>query len=453
MNFTCVGTAAPGCPVERSSTGLGRLSFSQLPQPLPCFIESRVLFAKRKSHLLRPILWIVVETRSRNRCHTNFFHQIFRERDIIREPKRTDVRHHVVRPTRTKAPESRLLQSRYQTIPSRTVSISEIFVISTRQTQSSRASLLQRSRSTHGKKIMNFANRICDRRRRHRPPHPPSCHAVTLRQTINRDRSLAHTFEARHRNVLRAVVKNMLVDLIRDGQNVELNTQIANQFQFAACENLASRIVGRVENYRFGPMMKSRTQLALIKRPFTVGCNRWTQLHEYRLRAGQHRVRPVILVKRFEDHHLVALVANRQQRRNHGLGRTTTHRDLRLWINRDPLPFLHLPGNCIPQTLRAPCNRVLIDVRGNCFLRGSLDLGRSRKIRKALRQVNRTMQHGLPRHLADDGLSKMLNFVAKKMLRLENHISHNWLRLAQDNPPRTRREDALVRPAEQSSAI
>ena len=41
------------------------------------------------------------------------------------------------------------------------------------------------------------------------------------------------------------------------------------------------------------------------------------------------------------------------------------------------------------------------------------------------------MQHGLPRHLANDGLGKVLNFVAEKMLRLDDYISHNPLRLAQ----------------------
>src|ERR1700678_571711 len=89
---------------------VGTLSFTQLPQPTPRLIQGRILFAKRKSHLLRPIPRIVVETRSRHRRHANFFHQIFRERHIIGEPKRADVRHYVVSSARTKATESRFRQ-------------------------------------------------------------------------------------------------------------------------------------------------------------------------------------------------------------------------------------------------------------------------------------------------------------------------------------------------------
>src|ERR1700691_2043673 len=144
---------------------VGTLSLPQFPQPAPRLIQGRILFAKRKSHLLRPIPPIVVETRSRYRSHSNLFHQIFRERDVVGEPERADVRHHVVCPTRTKATESRFRQGRHQPVAPCPVSIGKIFIVSTRQPQGRRTSFLQRSRSAHGEEIMNFTNRIRDRRR------------------------------------------------------------------------------------------------------------------------------------------------------------------------------------------------------------------------------------------------------------------------------------------------
>src|ERR1700674_1375467 len=73
---------------RQSSARLAALSVPQLPQPPPRLIQSRILFAERKPHLLRTISRIIVETRSRNCRHTNFLHQMLREGQIIRESKR-----------------------------------------------------------------------------------------------------------------------------------------------------------------------------------------------------------------------------------------------------------------------------------------------------------------------------------------------------------------------------
>ena len=111
-------------------------------------------------------------------------------------------------------------------------------------------------------------------------------------------------------------------------------------------------------------------------------------------------------------------------RRDHGLGRAAANRDFALGIDRDALPQLHLPGDGIAQVLRSPGDGVLIDVGGNGFLRRAFDLGRSREIGKALRQVDGAVQHGLARHLADDRFGEVRNPAAEKRLLLDGVFCH-----------------------------
>src|SRR3982074_2134032 len=123
---------------SKARRGVAVLSVPQLTQTPRSLIQGGILFAERKPYLLRPIPRIIVKTRSRNRRHANLLDQILRELHIIREPKRTDIGHDVIRTTRTKAPESRFRQSRHQPVPPRFVSVGEIFIISSRQPQSRR---------------------------------------------------------------------------------------------------------------------------------------------------------------------------------------------------------------------------------------------------------------------------------------------------------------------------
>ncbi len=52
--------------------------------------------------------------------------------------------------------------------------------------------------------------------------------------------------------VLGAVVKNVLVNLVGDGQRVELLAQLRNQLQALAVEHAAGGIIRRVDDDRLG---------------------------------------------------------------------------------------------------------------------------------------------------------------------------------------------------------
>ena len=167
---------------------------------------------------------------------------------------------------------------------------------------------------------MHLADRIRNCKRRDRPAHAPSGHAVSLRHPIDGDGPLAHSFQAGNRNVFRPIVKNVLVDLVGDGKHVKFHAQIANQFQLCASEYFSRRIIRSIQDDRLGLVMKRRPQFALVERPLSVRHARRTQFHKPRLGATQDRVRSIVLVERLEDHDFIARIAHRQQGRNHALG-------------------------------------------------------------------------------------------------------------------------------------
>ena len=221
-------------------------------------------------------------------------------------------------------------------------------------------------------------------------------------------RAFAHAFERRERNVLRAVVKHVLVDFVGDREAVPAHAKIANDLEFGALENFSRGIIRRIENDRFRRGTKGRGEFVGIERPI-----RRLQLHESRRGARKNRVRPVIFVERLEDHDFVARIDDRHHRRHHRFGRAAANRDLALGIDRYALRALEFRGDGVAERLRAPGDRVLIDVRGDGRLRRVLDFGGRGKIGKALREIDGAIAHRQPRHFADYGFGEAFSFRGK----------------------------------------
>src|ERR1039457_5716962 len=89
---------------------------AQLFQASRGFVQCLRLFAERKTHLLGAVFWLFVETRSRHAGNSNFPHQMRRELDVIGEPERADVGHHVIGAPRPIADEPGFLERRNQMI-------------------------------------------------------------------------------------------------------------------------------------------------------------------------------------------------------------------------------------------------------------------------------------------------------------------------------------------------
>ena len=208
--------------------------------------------------------------------------------------------------------------------------------------------------------------------------------------------------------MLGAVVEHVLVDFVGDRKGIPAHAEIADAFEFGALENFAGGIIRRIEDDRLGRGTERRGEFIGIERP--IGR---LQLDEARRRAGKNRIRPIIFVERFEDHHFVARIDDRHHRRHHRLGRAAADGDLALGIDGHALRALEFRGDGVAKCLCAPGDGVLIDVRVDGRLRGVLDFGGRGKIGKALRQIDGAVAQRQPRHFADYGFGEAFGFRGK----------------------------------------
>ena len=222
--------------------------------------------------------------------------------------------------------------------------------------------------------------------------------------------------------MLRAIVKNVFVDFVGDREHVKLDAEIADQSQFLSREYLACWVVGRIDDDGFGRLAESAAKFFFVEGPLAAAVGWLSEFYVHWFRAAQFGVRPVILVERFEHHDLVAGVADCQQGRDHGFGRAAADRDILFGINRNALPQAHLAGDGLAQILRTPGNGVLINVGGYGALRSLFDFGRGGEIGEALRQVDRAVQHGLPRHFTNHGFREVGDAIAEEMLLYAGRI-------------------------------
>ena len=188
-------------------------------------------------------------------------------------------------------------------------------------------------------------------------------------------------------------------------------------------EDLAGRIIRRVENDGLCVGMKRGAQLLLVKSSTRRSASRRTQFHKDWLCAAQHGIRAVVLVKRLENDDFIALIADSKQCGDHRFGRPATDSNVFFRIDFDPLPLLHLPRDRVSQALGAPCDRVLVHIRSDGFLRGVLDFGWGGEVGESLRKIDGAILHGLARHFSDDGLGEVFDLIAEKML-LKGGVRH-----------------------------
>ena len=146
-----------------------------------------------------------------------------------------------------------------------------------------------------------------------------------------------------------------------------------------------------------------RPQLGLVERPV-----RLAQQHRPHDRAGEDRVRPVVLVPGLEQHDLVAGVQQRERHRDQGLGGPAGDAHLGVGIDRParvrPRGLLRDRG---PQRGGAERHRVLVVVGVDRGARGRLQLRRAREVGEALAEVDRAVLGGEPERLPDHRLGEL----------------------------------------------
>ena len=185
-----------------------------------------------------------------------------------------------------------------------------------------------------------------------------------------------------------AVVNNVLVNFIGDGEGVPAHAEVADEFQLLAREYFSRGIVRRVDDDGFGLGAERAREFVAVEIPV-----RRLKLHEARRGAGENRVGTVIFVVRLEDHDFVAGIDDSHHRRHHGFGRAAGDGDFAFGIDAHALRALEFPGDGVAQFFRAPGDGVLIDVVGDGLAGGFLHFRGRGKIRESLRHVDRVVFH------------------------------------------------------------
>ncbi len=204
----------------------------------------------------------------------------------------------------------------------------------------------------------------------------------------------------------RAIIDDVLVDLVGHRQRVVAPTQVGDQLQLRAAEDFARRIVRRVDYDRLGARAESGFELGAIDREVGLA-----QRHVTRRRAGQDHVGAVVLIERLEDDHLVTRIDHREHRRDHRLGGATGHGDVAIRIAFEPIVGARLVGDRAAEVGRTMRDRVLVIVLVDRALGRLLEFRGRGKIGKALRQVDRARGQRSTRHLADDRFGEQACFV------------------------------------------
>ncbi len=250
---------------------------------------------------------------------------------------------------------------------------------------------------------MDLADGAGQRGRSNSPAHPPAGDRIGLGQRVDGDCAVLEPRHCRGWDVpARPQVVDVLVYLIGDHEGVVPLAQLRDQGQLLDREDLAGRVVRRVDDDRTGAVGERGTQLGLVERPV-----RFPQTDEARHGAGQDRIGAVVLVHRVEQDDLVAGVEQRQQRGDHRLGRTTGHADLALGVDAPPgIGPADLRSDGTAEVGGAPGDRVLVEVGVERRLGCLLQLVGAGEVGKALREVDRVVGEGEPGHLADHRLGE-----------------------------------------------
>src|ERR1035437_4512877 len=195
-----------------------------------CRANSRVSYFLQKQKLTNclPTLTCEKKTRPGNRRHAGVGDQMTHEGSVAGHAESCDIGHHVICAMRRKAFETSTLQAGDEVVAARGVLRVEVAVVVVRQGESQHPGLLQGRGGAHRQKIVDSANRAGQVGRGKPPPHPPPGHGIRLTHTIDQDASIAHTGKRHDRDMHGAVVQDVLVDLVGNGQAIELLAKSGN---------------------------------------------------------------------------------------------------------------------------------------------------------------------------------------------------------------------------------
>ena len=270
------------------------------------------------------------------------------------------------------------------------------------KTEHRHSSLHQRSRSTHRQKVMNLLDAFHNRFSRKHIAQTPARNRVSLAQAATFNRALKHSRERRNVRMAMRSVNDMLVNFVRNHIQVVLDCKRCNNRKFFVRKDFTARICRIAKHQRLHARLRHRTfQDVRIK----AQVNR-RKRHINRSRPAKNRIRRIVLVKRREQNHLIAQIADRHHRSHHRFSTAASNHNFFLRIVTQPAKMELLVAQRLAEILCAKSNRILVRTRQSHFRKTLRKRLRRVKIRESLRQVNSPARIGNTGHSADNGISK-----------------------------------------------
>ncbi len=349
-----------------------------------------------------------VERRAGHRRHPDVLDEPHRERRVVLDPVSLqevgDVGEDVVGAPRLPRDEPRRLNVTIQKVPPGLVLRAQARVVRVGQPERGHRGFLQRVGRADGDEVVGPPDAGAEIGGSDRVPDPPARHRVRLRDPRDRHGALRHSRQRRDRRVAEAVVDDVLVDLVGDREQVVLDAERGDRLELGAREDLPRRVVRAVEDDRARPRGHGPGETVGVE-----GEGGRLEGDEDGLGAGDDAAGPVVLVERLEDDHLIPGVQDRQERREHRLGRAAADGHVPLGIDLHAVALRVFVGDGAAEPRRAPRDRVLMEVAVDRSVCRRDQLRGRREVRHALREVDAAHLAHDPRHLADDGLREPLD--------------------------------------------
>ena len=282
----------------------------------------------------------------------------------------------------------------------------QFLIVVFRQLQPGHSSLLQGCCRAHGEEVVHLAGTLDDLGGSDEVAQTPAGDRVGLGQRIAGDGVLEHTGQAGHADVLSGRIDDVLIHFIGHHKGVVLDCQLCNGFQLVPAEHLAAGVGGVAQDQCLGTLGKA----FLDKRNIKL-ISRRNQRDINGLCPGKNGVGPVILVKRREDHHLVAGVADGHHGCHHGFGAAAGHADLGVGIHLVVQGRAGLFRQCLTEVLRAKGHGILMRAVVGGLCQRIQQLLRRVKVRKTLRKVDGIVLVIDAGHAADDRIRECAHTV------------------------------------------
>ena len=201
--------------------------------------------------------------------------------------------------------------------------------------------------------------------------------------------------------MLVAVIDDMLIDLVHDGERIVFDAEFGNKLQLVIGEDLTGRV------RRVADQNGLCALLERILQHICIEVELWRhQRHEDRLAVSHNGLRAVIFEIWGEHDDLIAGICQGKDRVDHGLGRADGYDHICIRVKRAAHEAAGLARQRLPEVRRAHRDGVL--VRAQCADLGQTvgeRLGRI-KVGEALRQIDRAAGKTHARHAANHGVGK-----------------------------------------------